>query len=144
VEILWKAGGSHVHKPTARSFSPFLRRDAGGSHHVSALSAALSLDRRRRSARMTRLPFFSITTDVDVHRFEETINGREFLIEVSAVGRNRWRAHLVRVPGGSTALMPFYGNTPQEAAAQLSNWLARAHGTSSPPANPARGRYPVG
>lgn len=84
---------------------------------------------------------------MDVHRFEEIINGREFLIEVSDVGRNRWRAHLVRVPGGSTALMPFYGSTPQEAAARLSNWLARAHGVSGTPApaNPAivPGRYPA-
>jgi hypothetical protein len=83
---------------------------------------------------------------VDVHRFEEIINGREFLIEVTAVGRNRWRAHLVRVPGGSTALMPFYGDTPQEAAAQLSRWLARAHGTTcSAPASVvgARGPYPI-
>jgi hypothetical protein len=69
---------------------------------------------------------------VSAHRFEETINGREFLIEVSAVGGNRWRAHLVRVPGGSTALMPFYGATPEEAAQQLSRWLARAHRTPDP------------
>lgn len=63
-----------------------------------------------------------------IHRFEEIINGREFLIEVSAVDANRWRAHLVREPGGSTALMPFYGATPQEAANHLATWLARAHG----------------
>lgn len=71
------------------------------------------------------------------HRFEEVINGREFLIEVSAVGSNRWRAHLVRVPGGSTALMPFYGATPQEAARELSAWLARAHGSRGPRSHPA-------
>jgi hypothetical protein len=71
---------------------------------------------------------------VDPQRFEETINGREFLIEVSAVGGNRWRAHLVRVPGGSTALMPFYGATPREAAQQLSSWLARAHRALGPTA----------
>lgn len=68
---------------------------------------------------------------MNVHCFEAVINGREFLIEVSEVG-NRWRAHLVRVPGGSTALMPFYGNTPHEAATQLSGWLARAHGSAAP------------
>lgn len=68
---------------------------------------------------------------MNVHCFEAVINGREFLIEVSAVGE-RWRAHLVRVPGGSTALMPFYGKTPQEAATQLSGWLARAHGSVAP------------
>lgn len=82
---------------------------------------------------------------MNVHRFEEVINGREFLIEVSAVGRNRWRAHLVRVPGGSTALMPFYGDTPQEAAAQLSGWLSRAHSNPCPAPDPKalRGRYPA-
>jgi hypothetical protein len=74
---------------------------------------------------MSRLQLPDIA--VNAHRFEEVINGREFLIEVSAVGSNRWRAHLVRVPGGSTALMPFYGATPQEAARELSAWLARAH-----------------
>lgn len=66
-----------------------------------------------------------------VHRFEETINGREYLIEVAPVDENRWRAHLVRVPGGPTALMPFYGSTPDEAARHLSNWLALAHRSAS-------------
>jgi hypothetical protein len=63
---------------------------------------------------------------VTVHRFERIIAGREFLIEVRAVG-DRWRAHLVRAAGGSTALMPFYGSTPDEAARRLDAWLARAH-----------------
>jgi hypothetical protein len=84
---------------------------------------------------------------VDVHRFEEIINGRSFLIEVSAVALNRWRAHLVRVPGGSTAQMPFYGTTPQEAAAHLTGWLARAHGTpGATPVDPgasSRRRFPA-
>jgi hypothetical protein len=62
-----------------------------------------------------------------VHRFEETINGRPYLIEVALVAKDRWRAHLVRVPGGPTALMPFYGSTPDEAARHLAAWLALAH-----------------
>lgn len=65
---------------------------------------------------------------VNVHRFEETINGREYLIEVSSVGTGTWRAQIARVPGGSAALMPFYGRTPDEAARQLSRWLTIAHG----------------
>jgi hypothetical protein len=65
---------------------------------------------------------------VNVHRFEEIINGREYLIEVSSVGIDKWRAQIARVPGGSAALMPFYGRTPDEAARQLSRWLALAHG----------------
>jgi hypothetical protein len=58
--------------------------------------------------------------------FEETINGRAYLIEVLAVGHDRWRAQIVRTPGGSAALMPFYGISPDDAAHQLSAWLSRA------------------
>ena len=64
----------------------------------------------------------------DVHRFAEVINGREYLIEVSSVGRNTWRAQIKRTPGGCAALMPFYGKTPDEAARHLSRWLALVHG----------------
>lgn len=60
-------------------------------------------------------------------RFAETINGQGYEIEVLAVRPDRWRADLVRMGAGPTALMPFYGRTPDEAARQLVNWLARAH-----------------
>jgi len=63
---------------------------------------------------------------VIVHRFEETIGGRAYQIEVTPVS-NRWRAQLRRGPGMPTAMMPFYGQTPDEAARQLLDWLARAH-----------------
>ena len=66
-----------------------------------------------------------------VHRFEETINGHGYEIEVSSVKPDRWRAYLVRVTGGPTALMPFYGATPDEAAGQLVKWLTRAHRVAS-------------
>ena len=62
-----------------------------------------------------------------LHRFEESIAGRPYLIEVAAVSDNRWRAYIVRRPGVPTALMPFYGRTPAEAAQLLSDWLSRAH-----------------
>lgn len=68
------------------------------------------------------------TPDVNVHRFEEVINGREYLIEVLSVGADKWRAQIARTPGGSAALMPFYGKTPDEAAQHLSQWLCLAHG----------------
>jgi hypothetical protein len=67
-----------------------------------------------------------------VHRFEEVINGREYQIEVSSVGLGQWRAQIARRPGGSAALMPFYGKTPDEAARLLSRWLELAHGQSRP------------
>jgi hypothetical protein len=70
---------------------------------------------------------------VTVHRFEEIINGREYRIEVSSVGRGKWRAQIAPVNGGAAATMPFYGATPVEAAAQLTRWLAIAHGQARPP-----------
>jgi hypothetical protein len=68
---------------------------------------------------------------VTVHLFEHTINGREYRIEVSAVGLDKWRAQIAKVPGGSRALMPFYGRTPDEAAQHLRRWLSLAHGRPS-------------
>ena len=61
------------------------------------------------------------------HCFERIIAGRPFVIEVTWVAEKRWRAHIVRIPGVPTALMPFYGETPDEAAAHLSDWLDRAN-----------------
>ena len=74
---------------------------------------------------------------MNVHRFEETINGRSYRIEVSSVGAGQWRAQIARAPGGSAALMPFYGKTPDEAAHQLSRWLSIVHGQNRGPARPA-------
>ena len=59
---------------------------------------------------------------VNVQRFDETINGRAYKIEVSAVGK-KWRAQIARAPGGTRAMMPFYGATPDEAVQHLSSWL---------------------
>ena len=69
---------------------------------------------------------------VILHKFDEIINGREYHIEVSNVGSGQWRANILRTPGGSAAHMPFYGKTPDEAARQLSQWLAIAHGQERP------------
>jgi hypothetical protein len=83
----------------------------------------------------TRLGIHHVT----VHRFEETIGGRAYHIEVMPVS-NRWRAQLCRTPGVPTAMMPFYGETPDEAARHLANWLTLAHGrraAASVPAPPA-------
>jgi hypothetical protein len=63
---------------------------------------------------------------VTVQLFNETINGRPYVIEVLPVARDRWRAQISCTPGGTTALMPFYGPTPDEAARRLALWLARA------------------
>jgi hypothetical protein len=66
-----------------------------------------------------------------VHRFQESIAGHPYLIEVAPVAIDRWRAYIVRIPGVPTALMPFYGETPDEAAEQLRQWLTRAYERAS-------------
>jgi hypothetical protein len=48
------------------------------------------------------------------------------VIEVLQISPDRWRAHIARTPGATTALMPFYGPTPDEAAQHLTVWLQRA------------------
>jgi len=63
---------------------------------------------------------------VTVHRFQENIGGRPYLIEVRPVS-DKWRAQLLRAPGIPTAMMPFYGGTPDEAAKHLTEWLSMAH-----------------
>jgi hypothetical protein len=63
---------------------------------------------------------------VIVHRFEETIGDRAYHIEVTPAN-NQWRAQLRRGPGMPTAMMPFYGPTPDEAARLLLQWLTFAH-----------------
>ena len=68
-----------------------------------------------------------------VHRFEQTINGRTYLIEAMRVEEDRWRAYLTSVTGGPTALMPFYGPTDEEAVRRLTNWLTLAHQTTTIP-----------
>lgn len=67
-------------------------------------------------------------------RINETINGRTYVIELQRVGATQWRAQLARREA-TTALMPFYGSTPDEAAALLTRWLSRA-GRPVPVGNP--------
>ena len=75
-----------------------------------------------------------------VHHFEETIGGRVCHVEV-VVANNRWRANLRRGPGLPTAVMPFYGQTPSEAADLLFRWLARA---AAPVADSVAAEAPIG
>ena len=59
-----------------------------------------------------------------VQRYEQHIAGRTYFIEVQPVTNSRWRAQIARLPGMPTAMMPFYGSTPEEAASELSRWLS--------------------
>jgi hypothetical protein len=64
---------------------------------------------------------------IPVRRFQHVIAGCLYDIEASRVTEDRWRAQIARVPGVPTAMMPFYGRTPDEAATHLCEWLTRAH-----------------
>lgn len=66
-------------------------------------------------------------------RVTQQINGREYRIEVSPLGTGKWRAQVMTRHGGPSALMPFYGATPESAVGCLSEWLARAHRGSAQP-----------
>ena len=97
---------------------------------MRALSRSASLVCR---AQERRIP---VSVTAAVHRFEESIAGRPYLIEVAKVANDRWRAYIVRIPGVPGALMPFYGTTPAEAAHQLCEWLTRAHARAATPSAP--------
>ena len=60
-------------------------------------------------------------------RFERHIAGHDYVIEASPVSVGRWRAQIARRPGVPSALMPFYGETADEAAFMLVRWLSLAH-----------------
>jgi hypothetical protein len=62
-----------------------------------------------------------------VRRFHKSICGRVYHIEASMLDADRWRAQIARGPGVPTAMMPFYGETADEAARLLFDWLTRAH-----------------
>ena len=104
---------------------------------MHALSRGASLDSGARLRTIRPVPKHSThladTVTLDVHRFEESIAGRLYLIEVKNVSTERWRAYIVRRPGVPTALMPFYGRTPVEAAQHLCEWLTRAYARAANP-----------
>ena len=112
-------------------FSGALSSEEFSNRRVRELSVGASLDRHGQPHTICALPdtsnFTFQTVTGAVHRFEECIAGRVYQIEVAAVAANRWRAYIVRLPGVPTALMPFYGTTPAEAASLLCDWLTRAH-----------------
>jgi hypothetical protein len=109
------------------ALTPEKFRSAGFVVAPSCLASLVSIRAKHTIAVVPNKRSFLITVTAAVHRFEESIGGRPYLIEVAAVSEDRWRAYIVRLPGVPTALMPFYGSTPVEAAHLLSQWLTRAH-----------------
>jgi hypothetical protein len=136
---LWKNCGTVVdclcETGSGKSIFGAIAAETRRLHCVDAPSMLLSLEHPERAGKIPARSTAHQRASADgnhVHRYEEVINGREYLIEVSSVGRGKWRAQIARIPGGSAALMPFYGKTPDEAAQHLSRWLALANGQRQP------------
>jgi hypothetical protein len=127
VEKLLMSGEFPVDASTRKIIFALRPSAARARGAVYALSYSASLDRLLHQRRIHGSVTFA------VHRFEESIAGREYLIEVANVAKDRWRAYIVRIPGVPTALMPFYGKTPADAAHQLCEWLTRAHARAANP-----------
>jgi len=85
------------------------------------------------SSRSQQFTHITDTVSSNVHRFELFMQRTPYEIEVKNVDADRWRAYIVRIPGVPTALMPFYGRTPVEAAHLLCEWLTRAHARAANP-----------
>jgi hypothetical protein len=136
VEILWTPRAFPVDGATPKIF---FRED-----RVSELASLGLCIRFREPLRLIvraaciqfhRSPNIQATHVADtVYRFRESIAGRTYLIEVKPVSNDRWRAYIVRLPGVPTALMPFYGTTPADAARQLCDWLTRLYARAATPA----------
>lgn len=125
MENLWKTRGWAVHELSARIF---FSRHTEQTHPVASRRCTFRTTLRLRavggsleSSHASPVPHAATPL-----RFEETINGRPYVIEVLQISPDRWRAHIARTPGATTALMPFYGPTPDEAAQHLTVWLQRA------------------
>ena len=118
VEILWTVRAKPVEKLRVKFFWLVDRPQAQRSSLLEArLRDPLRLIVTRWIGKIVSLFETSAfrRSAVTVHRFEENIAGRNYLIEVTAAGP-QWRAQLMRRPGTTTAMMPFYGSTPPEAA----------------------------
>ena len=119
-----------MHAPSVRNY---FQRDWPISRPIAPHGCTFRTDLRLRSGiRSLRLTLLALRcaalTIVNTVRIEHTIHGRSYVIEVRPVGVDRWRAQISRAPGGMTSLMPFYGQTPAEAADHLAGWLNRAGG----------------
>jgi hypothetical protein len=96
----------------------------GAASYVASLAARVPLVENHPAAHEHARQ--TITVQTSPVRITHRINGRPYVIEVRAVGRDRWRAQVAKRAGGTTSLMPFYGKTPDDAAALLAGWLKRA------------------
>jgi len=111
----------------AKIFFDARSNDLARSPRRGAGSIRVSLARGGAVTRIStlRLPSPVPLMHDELRSFTQTVNGRAVVIEALPVDQNRWRARIARAHGGPTAVMPFYGATPDEAVARLTDWLTR-------------------
>ena len=130
VEKLWMIGEFPVDVTTMKiNFSVARETLCCAGLRAFEFRTALRLSRiflRVQSSRSLQTTEYA-AVNIPVQRFEESIAGRAYLFEVSAVETNRFRASIVKAPGVPTALMPFYGPTADAAICSLRDWLTRAY-----------------
>ena len=125
MEILWTNGRKTVDdRDTKINVAPFPLSCRRSVNRVGRFRTALRLIRTLHDIQSSLLT-------VTIHHYEEHIAGRTYQIEVSPVSSSRWRAQIARLPGMPTSMMPFYGTTPEEAAHELSKWLALISGVAA-------------
>ena len=130
MENLWTKSGNAVEAWTRKIICAVCRApNAADQLRCRAFSRDASLAATHRSCDILRRVLTgqsapSRPPNVNVHRYEEHIAGRTYLHRSLCRHATRWRAQIARLPGMPTALMPFYGPTPEEAARELSRWLA--------------------
>jgi hypothetical protein len=83
-----------VHRARSVNFFEPAPRNSRQSHVRGAASHRASLARRRTDVTIRFL--------VNIVRYQQTINGRSYVIEVLPVGRDRWRAQIARTAGTTT------------------------------------------
>jgi hypothetical protein len=137
VENLWTNGENPVERATTKYIFAQIACESARhakSRRLRALFRLIEIHKSVESA-LLLIPTFQNLSNIVRHRFERIIAGRCYLIEVARVEEKRWRAQLQRVPGVPAAMMPFYGETPDEAATHLADWLDRAHQLQARQAN---------
>jgi hypothetical protein len=117
---LWKSCGLPVEKLWTRRHEKKYRPPLCLNLMTNCTQPPLS----RRASLDPVATIHRIVASMNVLRYEEQIAGRTYFIEVSSVSASQWRAQIARRPGMPSSMMPFYGQTPEEAAKQLSKWLA--------------------
>ena len=130
MENLLMHGEFPVDRKTPKFILPENASDLSTNTKLASPSYFVSLVSRSAKRRIAPLQFQIFREPIHkfvAQCFERTIAGRSFVIEVTCVADKRWRAHIVRLPGVPTAMMPFYGETPDEAATHLAEWLDQAH-----------------